>query len=289
MTEPEERYTRQIALFGIEGQRRLAKARVAVLGLGGLGSHACQQLAYLGVRNFVIVDDDPVEDSNLNRLVGAVPGNVGAHKTEVAERLIKAIQPSARVEIHEAKMPDEGAATAVQQTDLVLGCFDNDYPRLLTTALAAKSQLPYIDAATDVVAGDGKPAYGGRVVVAGTSPGCLSCLGQLDQDEIRRAQLSDEELQAEATIYGVTVEALRGTGPSVVSLNGVVASLAVMEAMVMITGLRPPVKLQNYYGNWGGRITTSNDRPSSDCYYCGLWLPGEYRAGLHSNDNGSLS
>lgn len=272
MVDGEQRYDRQVALFGAEGQRRIAHARVAVLGLGGLGSHVCQQLAYLGVHSFVLVDDDPVSDANLNRLIGSTAEDIGVPKTAVAARLIRSIQPTATLKAHETKLPDTDAATSLALCDLALGCFDNDYPRLVALDLASKARVPYIDAATDVSARSSPPIYGGRVLVAGTSPGCLSCLGLLDQDEIRRAQLTDEELQVEAAIYGVPVDELVGTGPSVVTINGVVASLATTEAMVLLTGLREPTKLQNYYGSWQGRITRSGDIPRMNCFYCRQWL-----------------
>ena len=63
-----KRFDRQILLFGAAGQEKIAAARVAIVGLGGLGSHVAQQLAYLGVRSLVLVDGDCVTRSNLNRL-----------------------------------------------------------------------------------------------------------------------------------------------------------------------------------------------------------------------------
>ena len=58
----EPRYSRHAGLFGVEGQERVARTTVGIIGLGGLGSHVLQQLAYLGVSNFLIVDGDVVTD-----------------------------------------------------------------------------------------------------------------------------------------------------------------------------------------------------------------------------------
>lgn len=266
----EGRYARQAALFGDEGQRFLERAKVAVFGLGGLGSHVCQQMAYLGVRRFVLADDDPVDLTNLNRLVGATPDDIGEPKTIVAERLVRSIQPEASIVVVDKKLPHPEVDAAAQGADLIFGCFDNDYPRLLVTSMASRLKIPYIDAASGVELDQG-PAYGGRVICAGITPGCLYCLGLLDQNEIRRAQMSDEELEVEARIYGVPVESLRGTGPSVVTINGVVASLATTEAMVLLTGLRQPKKQLIYRGHLG-TITSSTDQPLGSCAYCAAWL-----------------
>lgn len=268
--EGEDRYARQAALFGHDGQRAIENSKVAVLGLGGLGSHVCQQLAYLGVRQFVLVDDDAVALTNLNRLIGATLDDIGTPKTSIAERLIKFIQPNANISVVDKKLPHPDVDVALQGVDIIFGCFDNDYPRLLTTSIASARKIKYIDAASGVNLDQGL-TYGGRVVFAGTSPGCLNCLGLLDQDEIRRAQMSDEELQIEARIYGVPVESLVGTGPSVVTINGVVASLATTEAMVQLTGLRQPRKHLIYRAHLG-TITSSGDRPEASCAYCATWL-----------------
>ena len=162
------------------------------------------------------------------------------------------------------------AETALPGVDLIFGCFDNDYARLLATSIAATLKIRYIDAASGVELDQG-PAYGGKVVCAGMTPGCLYCLGLLDQDEIRRAQMTNDELEVEARIYGVPVASLRGSGPSVVTLNGVVASLATTEAMVLLTGVRQPRKQLIYRGNLG-TITSSTDQPIRTCAYCAAWL-----------------
>jgi hypothetical protein len=76
-------------------------------------------------------------------------------------------------------------------------------------------------------------------------------------------------------IYGLDAEALGQAGPSVVSVNEVVASLAVTEFMVLVTGLRPPCRLVNYHGH-SGKVTVSVDEPCADCYYChGMWGAGD--------------
>src|SRR5713226_6131571 len=94
-----ERYKRQ-SFLGQDSNKTLENCIAAVIGLGGGGSHLVQQLAHLGLGNFLLVDPDRVEESNLNRLVGATAKDAAKRlrKTVVANRLIKGINPHARVE-----------------------------------------------------------------------------------------------------------------------------------------------------------------------------------------------
>lgn len=266
-----DRYDRQISLFGVEGQNRIRAARVGFAGLGGLGCHMVQHLAYLGVTRYVLVDGDRASSHSLNRLVTAYPNDIGEFKTDLAERLIQAIKPDAEVINVRHHLPHPDAVAALGQVDLILGGLDNDAPRLRLTDLASMRQIVYIDAATDTHAAEGSLDYGGRVVTAGVGPGCLYCLGHLDQRQIRSATMTDEERAAEAAIYGVPADALDATGPSVITINGVVASLAATEAMVHLTGLRMPTKQMTYRADQGG-VRINLDKPTVPCAYCARWV-----------------
>lgn len=92
-----ERYSRQTAVFGEEGQQKIAKTRAVIVGLGGLGSHVAQQLAYLGVKRFALIDGDKVDRTNLNRLVGASEYDLGREKVAVLAELVERIQPDVEV------------------------------------------------------------------------------------------------------------------------------------------------------------------------------------------------
>src|SRR5439155_20523044 len=96
---PYDRYARQIPAVGKPCQHELRILRVGIVGLGGLGSLCALQLAYAGVRNFVLVDYDVVDASSLNRLVGAAPADIDVPKTTVMEREIRRIVGSDTCEI----------------------------------------------------------------------------------------------------------------------------------------------------------------------------------------------
>ena len=263
-----ERFSRNEALFGAEGQKRIEEARVALAGVGGLGSHVAQQLAYLGSLEITLIDFDYVTESSLNRLIGAVDSDIAGKtpKIMVAKRLIEAVNPKAHVVAIQAPLDSPEAIEALQRVDLVFGSVDRDLARLKLTELTARLTLPYFDLASDT-GGEGEEAwYGGHVVFA-NGDGCLSCLGLLDQDEINRDSMSPEERDVHARIYGVDRNALAGTGPMVVSVNGVVASLACTEFMAFVTGMRPPARYLVYRGERPG-VGRSTDEPANGCYFC---------------------
>ncbi|MCH7584533.1 MAG: ThiF family adenylyltransferase [Acidobacteria bacterium] len=269
----EDRYSRNVALFGEEGQHKIAATTVAIVGLGGLGSHAAQQLAYLGVVRYGLIDPDVITGSSLNRVVGALPHDVGSKTPKVrsAQRLIKSVQPEANVDILMGRVTrsfEDAAAAMIRESDVVFGCLDQELPRLFLTDLCSTFRTAYFDLATDT-GGEDENWFGGRVVYCdGTR--CLSCLDLLDQRSIRLEQMTEPELENERRLYGLGGNLLGGTGPAVVSVNGVVASMAVTEFMVHVTGMRQAAPQLVYRGDIP-RVTLSKDVPRDGCPYCSKW------------------
>ena len=265
----EDRFSRQIALFGLEGQRRITESRVSLVGLGGLGSHLAQQLAFLGVRDFVLVDHDLISRSSRNRVVGTRPADVDeTTKVDVAKRMILDIDSKAEVQTYATLL--EEAQDAFPGRSVVFGGVDSDLARLQLTEIASRCRLPYFDLASDTDAdGEGLPTFGGRIVFSdGTR--CLHCLDLLDQEEMRRDQLTPEARAAYDKIYGIERGTLGETGPAVVSINATVASLAVTEFMLWVTGVRSPEHQLIYYGE-KRVIRRSTDAGKESCPYCRLW------------------
>lgn len=266
------RYARQAIAFGPQGQVAIRSGRVAVVGVGGLGAHVAQQLAYLGVREIVLVDPDVVELTNLNRLVGATPDDVGRPKVAVMERLIRAIAGSedVRVDALVADVREEDALRAILSADVVFGCFDNDGPRLILNELARAYHLPYIDSATGIDAvGESVKQAGGRVVVVHPGGPCLNCMGELDMAETRDFLASTVERETSRRLGYV-----RDTpDPSVVTLNGVVASLATTEFLALVTGFRAARPYTTYYAmerTGATNVARREVKRDPDCYTCSL-------------------
>ena len=129
-SRPPAKYDRQVRAFGPEGHDRIASSSVAIAGLGGIGSIVAQELAHLGVQDIVLIDDDRIEDSNLNRLVGATPGDVGRLKVDVAAEQYLRVHPEARVTTVPAQIRDQVAIAAAANVDVLFGCVDTDSGRL---------------------------------------------------------------------------------------------------------------------------------------------------------------
>lgn len=264
----DDRYSRHLGLIGADGQRRLQAQRAAVAGLGGLGSHVAQLLAFLGVANYILIDGDVVETSNLNRLIGATPDDARSStpKVQVASRMIRSIQPDAAIQAFQTPLQELDLPALFGSVDVVFGCVDNDSARLILVEITSRNDLLFLDLASDAGEQDGFLWYGGRILVADGRV-CLSCADLLDQRELALASMTPEQREADQRIYGVDRGQLDEAGPSVVSINGVVANLAVTEYMVAATGLRAPIPHLRYRG-WEGIVVQSTDPREVSCYYC---------------------
>jgi len=264
----DSRFDRQLPLFGKAGQERLRAARVAVIGAGGTGSAVIPQLALLGVGSIVVVDHDDIEESNRNRHFCARHADPipGTSKVEVACRTVAEYDPDISVEsVYDSLLSHDGFA-AVRSADYIIGCVDLEGVRLVLTELCAAHAKPYIDVSSGVEPGE-PPSYGGRVCCAVGGAGCLVCMGELDMAEAARDLETAAQRKDRQAIYGVQAHLLGARGPSVVSINAVVASLAVTEFMKLCTGLDQPARVIKYDARLS-RITVSRDAPLADCFYC---------------------
>lgn len=276
-----DRFNRHLPLFGKEGQQKLRAAHAAVVGVGGLGTHVVQQLALLGIGGLTLVDGEELDQTNKNRYVGAWHDDPtpGTKKVDLGERLAKAIDPSLEVKTIDRTFISPEGFEAITQSGVVFGCLDKDGPRFVLNELCLAYGLPLFDLASDIITGKSL-SYGGRVsaIVDGTA--CLVCQDCLDMNEVQHQLISRETREDRAKIYGVDLALLDRTGPSVVSINGVIASLAVTEYMAFATGLRVPKRLLTYHGHLG-KVTLATDEPKPDCYYCKVLRGTRERADVH--------
>lgn len=277
MAGTDERFARSEAFFGKEGQVKLAATHAVLVGWGGLGSHVGQQIALNGVGKITVIDPQTAEESNRNRYIGLWHDDPtpksgdpppGILKVDMAERLIKKINPSIVVE----KVPDTFISTsafdAIEQADWVFGCLDMEGARWILNEVCSATKTRYLDLASEIIPGE-PPEYGGRLFANAGGPGCLVCCDVLDEDEARDDLLGPQAKQARRALYGVDQSQLEGSGPSVVSINGVVVSLAVTEFCVARTGLREPHRQLAYYGH-KGIVRLNRDEPREGCYACSL-------------------
>jgi len=141
------RYSRQIVLPEVdeEGQRRLAAARVLVLGLGGLGSPIAAYLAAAGVGQLVLTDPDTVDISNLHRQILHRTGTVGIPKTDSARATLSALNPGVGIVTHARRLRGAELVDTVGSVDVVVDGTDNFESRfeLNRACLTARKPLVY--------------------------------------------------------------------------------------------------------------------------------------------------
>lgn len=138
-------YSRTELLIGSEGIDRLQKASVMVFGVGGVGSHCIEALARSGVGRLILIDNDTVSLTNINRQSIAYHSTIGQYKTKVMKERIRDINPGIRVETHEMfVLPDNLETLFVEKPDYIIDAIDTVTAKLALVELAQKLNIPII-------------------------------------------------------------------------------------------------------------------------------------------------
>lgn len=145
-TEEKERYARQIILseIGEEGQQKMKRAKVLVVGAGGLGSPVLYYLAGTGVGTIGIVDNDVVNLSNLPRQILYGQEDIGKPKVEVAATKLKANNPNCNIEPYTTFLNEENAESLFARYDIIVDCTDNFTARYLIDKTALKQKKTWV-------------------------------------------------------------------------------------------------------------------------------------------------
>ena len=258
-------YDRQILAFEAGGQNALQMLRVGVVGLGGTGSAVAQQLAYLGVIKYTLIDRDDVGPTNLNRLIGANAKDIGKTKVSIARRMISTICPNPEIDSLEGDVVDEGCAQRIAQSDIVFCCTDSHASRHLLNSVSYQYYIPCIDMGVVLTPNtkSGTVDIAGRVNMLSPGLPCLTCLNALDPDLIRKELLNAEQRNADPYFSdGVGIQQ-----PAVVSLTSTVASLAITMFLGVVTGIPANARGQYYDGNLG-RVRPVTMNPHPTCITC---------------------
>jgi adenylyltransferase/sulfurtransferase len=186
-----ERYARHIVLrdVGGPGQAALKRARVLVVGAGGLGAPVLLYLAAAGVGTLGVIDDDAVALSNLQRQVIHSTGDVGHRKVDSAAAAIDRLNPNVAVETHALRLAPDNAINLVSRYDIIADGSDNFTTRYVVSDACYFAKKPLVTAAVGTFDGtlttiraherapDGKPNPSYRCLFpepppAGTVPAC---------------------------------------------------------------------------------------------------------------------
>lgn len=174
------RYSRQIMLpqIDVEGQEKLQTSRALIIGMGGLGSPIAMYLAAAGVGQLVLVDDDKVELSNLQRQIAHGTSDIGLNKVESAKQTINKLNPEIQVTSYAERLEGENLSNEVAAADIVIDGTDNFSTRFALNDNCVKNNTPLISGAA--IRMEGQVSVFNKTP---TSP-CYHCLykdeGELD-------------------------------------------------------------------------------------------------------------
>jgi molybdopterin/thiamine biosynthesis adenylyltransferase len=261
-----EAVARQVLAWGGIGQNRLERASVAVVGAGGTGTHVATQLAHLGVGELLLVDHDRVEVSNLSRLIGACPDDVGRLKVDVLGDSLLGINPNIRLRTYASSVLDLDPGHLVS-ADVIVCATDGHGSRALLTEFAHQYLVPVVDLGVEIVPTTAGVQAGGQVRVLRPGRGCLHCAGTLDARLVREEYLSDQEREVER-VRGY-LRGYEAPAPAVIALNGVVASLAVLEVCQLLAGFLGSASDRILVRTHRRSVTTAGVNRVEDCFVCG--------------------
>lgn len=237
------RYSRQILLddIAIEGQQKLLTSRVLIIGLGGLGSPAALYLAGAGIGTLVLVDDDTVHISNLQRQILFIEADIDRPKVDVTHRRLSQLNPDIQLIALNQRLYGETLQQQIQQADVVLDCTDNMASRQAINAACVADGTPLVTASA--------VGFGGQLMVIAPplTHGCYRCLWPDDQEPERNCRT--------AGIVGPVV--------------GVMGTLQALEAIKLLSGMDIAQDALRLFdarsGNWRSLTRTR----SPDCPVCG--------------------
>jgi tRNA threonylcarbamoyladenosine dehydratase len=139
-----EQFNRTSLLFGEEAIKIFQESRVAIMGLGGVGSFAAEALARSGIGSLLLVDFDTVGISNLNRQIPALHSTIGKFKTEAMKERILDINPNINIEIYSDFFDDKSRDELLEKLDFVVDAIDSLGPKAELLEAVYKKKIPVI-------------------------------------------------------------------------------------------------------------------------------------------------
>lgn len=259
-----QKYDRSIREIGMEGQQKVAETKIGIIGCGGIGNLLALVAIRAGFRRFVLIDDDLVEVSNLNRLLDIYDKSVGKAKAEELRDALLKYEPSASIQVVTARLQTAPAQKALVGCDLLVNGLDNIPARHAIQLFAALHLMPMLDLGSEIHLDQSKKkviARGSQALFYAPAEACLLCQG-LDLAHVHSAQ-QEANLRAAGYIAGT-----RETPPAVIAINGQIASLGID---LLIRYLTDPGQMPQglHYDALRYRILRLCADKNPDCPICG--------------------
>lgn len=270
--------TLQQRSFGAAAREAAGDLRVAVAGVGGVGSVVAELLARLGVRDIALIDADVLEPSNLTRFQGAGEPDVGRLKVEVLAQRLQTQFADLRVRPIATTIYSPAAMAALQRADVVIGCVDNTAARAFLSRLCVRYALPLFDTGAQII-GDGPaqthPVWRIGLLIPGlTACGDCSPLGLYDRQRANEEFL-DPLTTRLAKAKGYLADAPDEQGAAVYALN---LSLVGALGLALQNLITPHRKGAHYLGNSiefdpTYRVSHARIQAHSDCWQGQVRVP----------------
>ena len=264
----QDTFDRQVRMFGSYGQTILQNSKVAVVGLGGVGSLVVEYLARLGVGHMVLIDPDPIEISNLSRVVGATRVDVETQqlKTQIAVKHARETGNEILIDAISEDVAKDSVAKKMRDCDFIFLAADSMRARLVVNALTHQYMIPAVQMGSKIRSNSSDSIDEAMCVVRQLRPGkgCLWCNGLIDTTQLAIEAKTDEERKDQAY----------GTGepnPSVITLNAVTAAHAVNDFLFDFLDLRSK-NIETAYQHHhflSGAVRGVIPRRDTDCRECG--------------------
>ncbi len=234
---------RHAQVFGSGTVDCLRRLRVAVIGCSGTGSPLIEQLVRLGIGRLVLVDPDRAEWCNLNRIymTTAADANLNRYKVEVLAEAIGRIGLGTEVIPLAKDLATPEAVRAVATCDLVFGCMDSVYGRDILGRLASFYTLPYLDLGVQLTAlpDGGVDQITGAIHYLQPGKSSLKSRGIYDSEDVRAELMKrDDPIEYEKQLLQKYIRGVQEDRPAVISVNTMVASMAVNEMLARIHRFR---------------------------------------------------
>ena len=249
-----EFYSRQVILneLGWKGQRKLAKSKVVVVGVGGLGTVSSLYLTLAGVGYLRLVDQDTVETPNLHRQILFSLDDLHYPKVEAAAKRLEKLNPLLEAEPVSENLNASNVEKLLTGVDLVVDGLDNMVTRYLLNRACVKLSIPYVFGAAIGIEGN-------LSVFAPPETGCLECL---------LPNVSDENLLTCDT------RGVLGATP------GIIGAMQAMEAIKVLTGMGSPLKGKLMVCDFNDMyFTTVDTSKAANCPACQGTLTSMERRG----------
>ena len=261
-------FDRNVRAFGEAIQTTIGMLRIAIVGSGGTGSAVAEQLVRLGAQDLVLVDVDTLSASNVTRVYGSTPAQVGRRKTSVLATHLRAISPTLRCSTVHGMCSLEEVARSLTDADLIFGCTDDNAGRLVLSRLSSYYLIPVIDIGVLLSSDtrDRLTGIDGRVTVLSPGSACLLCRGRIDVARAAAEMRTPEERNRLAE-EGYA-PALGAVEPAVVTFTTVVAAIAVSELLERLIGYGHPIRPSEILLRLHDREISTNVATPKPGHYC---------------------